>query len=380
MRESRVKYLSYYDTPGNAHEGRYYVLAASDKMDYIIGALNRSGYAVDVVSASTTRGRSGHKGRVMRLDGLNTLRVFRTLRWGGKARRVMSVLSLRLLLFAWLLQNCRKGESVIVYHSLGYAAEVNLAKRLRGFRLVLEVEEIYADVTGRTVDRRREYGVFRQADAFIFPTVLLSERLNTRSVPQAIVHGVYQTETTRRRTFDDGRIHVVYAGTFDPRKGGAAAAAAASLFLDDRYHIHIIGFGSPAETRSLLDSIGEYSVKTECKVTYDGLLAGEDYIEFLQSCDIGLSTQRSDAPFNETSFPSKVLSYMANGLRVVSARIRALEQSSVGDLVFYYDEDTPRAVAEAIAEVDLSKSYACVERLRRLDAEFVRQLGELMSE
>lgn len=374
-----LKYVGYYSAQENKSENRDHVLAASDKMDYVIGALNRLGFAVQVVSASATRSRRGHGGRLVELENGNTLRLFRTLPWGAKWRRISSVLSMRFFLLSWLLFNTRPGEDVIVYHSLGYAFVVALAKRVRKFRLILEVEEMYADVTGRQADRRTEAKVFKQADAFIFPTGLLNETLNMRGRPYAVVHGTYQAEAPRDCVFDDGRIHVVYAGTFDPRKG-VTSAVEACLFLDSRYHVHIIGFGTQRDKQSVLGLIADVSMRSECRITYDGLLAGEEYVEFLQSCDIGLSVQRTTAEFNETSFPSKVLSYMANGLRVVSIRLKALEQSGVGDLLIYYDEDSPQAIASAIKEVDLSQRCACRERLQQLDMSFVRALGQLLTE
>ena len=71
------------------------------------------------------------------------------------------------------------------------------------------------------------------------------------------------------------------------------AAAAAAEFLPENYHMHILGFGSDEEVASMRDMVDKLSGNCACSITYDGLLAGEDYIRFLQSCDIGLSTQNT---------------------------------------------------------------------------------------
>jgi len=375
-----VKYLGYYDTQTNESENRGFFLAASQKMDYILGVLSRAGYSVQVVSASTTRNAHSYRGKIISLKDGTTLRLFRTLPWGGMPRRVTSRLSMQLFLFLWLLFNTRKREDVIVYHSLGYASAVALAHSMRGFRLILEVEEVYADVSGRRKDRKREYSLFDRADAFIFPTELMNQTLNPGGKPYVVVHGTYDVEPERRRCFRDGRIHVVYAGTFDPRKGGGVAAVAAAEYLDARYHLHIIGFGSDSDTQLLISQVDALSKRADCRLTYDGLLAGEEYSHFLQSCDIGLSTQKLAGSFNETSFPSKVLSYMANGLRVVSIRLPVLEQSGVGDMIIYYDEDAAPAIANAIKSVDISQPHDGRQRLRELDAAFATALGALMGE
>ena len=113
-------------------------------------------------------------------------------------------------------------------------------------------------------------------------------------------------------------------------------------------------------------------------MSYDGLLSGEEYIRFIQSCDIVLSTQNPDAAFNATSFPSKILSYMANGLRVVSIRIPAIEQSAVGDALFYYDRQTSEEIAKAILSVDMNSSYDSRTLIHALDNAFFMHIGNFL--
>ena len=177
------------------------------------------------------------------------------------------------------------------------------------------------------------------------------------------------------KLFTDGKIHCVYAGTLDPRKGGAAAAAASALFLNGNYHIHILGFGNEKEKKEMYDIIDDISKKTEARITYDGLLSGDEFTSFIQSCDIGFSTQNPDAAFNSTSFPSKILTYMVNGLRVVSIRIPAIEKSAVGKFMYYYDEQTPENIANAVKSIDLADGYDSRKELERLSCEFTDKLS-----
>lgn len=267
----------------------------------------------------------------------------------------------------------------MVYHSLGYARLIRILRRLIGFRLVLEVEEIYADVTGDERVRKREMRLFEAADAYLFPTELLDEKINTKKKPSAIIYGTYQVEEERKCRFEDGKVHLLYAGTLDPRKGGATAAAAAGE-LPEGYHVHILGFGSEEEIRQIKDEIERVNRTTKATVTYDGLLSGEEYIRFVQSCDVGFSTQTPDAAFNETSFPSKVLSYLANGLRVVSVRIKALERSAISDLLYYYDENTPEVIADAVKEIDFSQPYDSRTVIKKLDENFVEAIERLIND
>lgn len=374
-----MKYLGYYDTPDNKAENRNFVLAATNKMDYISSALNRIGQSVEILSASMTQNSSRCKGKKVLFTEATSLILFPCIGTGILPKRVLGRILFKMRLFLYLLCHIQKGENLLVYHSLGYVGMVRLLRKLKNFRLILEVEEIYADVNGRERDRKKEFKLFSVADAYIFPTELLNKKINTKNKPYALIHGTYRVELDRGcRLFDDNKVHCVYAGTFDPRKGGAIAAAAAAEFLPEQYHIHVLGFGSKEETERMQEVIDTLAKKCKCTITYDGLLSGENYIKFLQSCDIGLSTQNPDAAFNATSFPSKILSYMANGLRVVSIRIPAIEDSAVGEYMYYYDEQTPEDIAKAILAVDLNDGYDSRVVIQRLDEVFMKKLRILL--
>lgn len=375
----KIKYIGYYDTDENNIEKRGYALAATNKMDYICSALNKAGYEVLIVSPSKTKSNKYYKGKKTAINENVNLKLFPTFPWGNYLQKAISIIMGDIMLILYLITQTKKNEPILVYHSLGLKNIVRFAKKIKGFKVILEVEEVYQDVmlySKRT--RKSEYKNFNIADKYIFPTVLLNQKLNINNVPYSIISGTYQVEEDRKCKFDDGKIHVVYAGTFDPRKGGALAAAAAAAYLPKNYHVHIIGFGSNDDTSMLLSTIEDVSKKTEATLTYDGLLSGEEYIRFLQKCDIGLSTQIPGATYNETSFPSKILSYMANGLRVVSVRIKAIEISDVGQAVYYYDEPSPEVIANVIKSIDILEPYDSRELIRDLDKDFVREIKELI--
>ena len=48
---------------------------------------------------------------------------------------------------------------------------------------------------------------------------------------------------------------------------------------------------------------------------------------------------------------------MSNGLSVVSIRIQAIETSSVGEYITYYDEQNPDQIADAIMNVNIKTDY-----------------------
>lgn len=384
----KIYYIGYYSDPSGSSK-RKTAPAADTKMDYIISSLKKVGYDVEVLSFCVDDDRKSvfekKSGYEIKKNGTrvvfftNYTSKFRILRVIGRA---LSWIKIR----KYLCKKCLGNESkVVIYHSLALLKVIDLFDKKKK-RFILEMEEIYADVIGKTKLRKKEIAAAHKANGYIFPTKMLNSEINNENKPFVIIHGTYQVEMDRKcrifnknlQTDGDKIIHCVYAGTFDPRKGGAAAAAAAAEFLPDDYHIHILGFGSDEEIRNMKDYISKVAKKSTAKVSYDGLLTGEDYIKFIQSCDIGLSTQNPDAAFNATSFPSKILSYLANGLRVVSIRIPAIEQSDIGDKLFYYDEQTPDQIANAILSVDMSQEYDSRRLIEQLSECFERELVEVL--
>ena len=355
------------------------VLSAVNKLNYLIDVLSEAGLAIHIISPSLSAEKKRIKGRNEVLKEGVTLKTFDSLPGGKALKRFIRRKHVYSQLKKYLKENLSAGDTVIIYHSLGYYKFYKWLKEELKVKIILEIEEIYSDV-GKTrfVTREKEINSFSYADAYIFPTQLLDNVVNSEKKPSVIIHGTYCVEEKCGQPFQDGRVHVVYAGTFDPRKGGVQAAAAAAEFLTGKYHMHILGFGSDDDKNNLLKTIKEVSEKTECKVTFDGLKSGEEYIKFIQSCDIGLSTQNPDAAFNATSFPSKILSYMANGLRVVSIRIPAIEQSAIGKYMYYYDNQTPEEIAKAIMQVDLNDGYDSRKVIEDLDERFTRELAELL--
>lgn len=373
-----MKYLAFYDTDSNKFENRNYVLSASNKLSYIFEVLKKNGNDFEIVSASGTMNKKGVAAKKDNLE--NGIRFWLPASLGRPCGivRVLDRAFIKAQLFFKLI-NMEKGETLIVYHSLFYMNLVRLIKKIRKVKLVLEVEEIYGDVMENERVSNKEYSFCNLADAYIFPTELLDEKINTTKKPSTIIYGTYKVEEKLADKFDDGKIHIVYAGTLDPRKGGAIAATAGE-FLDGGYHIHILGFGNDENKKYLFSEIDRVSKFSECKVTYDGLLSGNDYIRFLQSCHIGLSTQNPNAKFNDTSFPSKILSYLANGLRVVSVNIPAIEASAIGNCIYYYDEQVPQKIAKVVKQVDFEEQYLSGNLVSKLDKQFVSEIKRLLGD
>ena len=367
-----IYYLAYYDT--DDAEDRVHALSATNKIDYISRTISALGYNVEIISASYTKNKSKAFDAKIKNIGENVnVKLFKTLKWGNKVQRKLSVVYNAIQIF-FSLMKINKDDKIIVYHSLGYMNLVNIAHRLKKFNLTMEVEEIYSDVTGNKKLREKEIQFLKKADSYIFATESISKVINTSNKNEAIIYGTYKIEDKIKESiYKDNRIHVVYAGTFDYRKGGVKAAIECSKYLNANYHLHIIGFGTESEVEKVKDEVNLISPKCECKLTFDGCLRGEEYKSFLQSCDIGLSTQNPNEKYNDTSFPSKVLSYMSNDLKVVSAKISVVENSAIGQYLYFYNKNDPKEIANTIMKVN-DNDYSAYDVLSKLDNDFKEKI------
>ena len=55
-----------------------------------------------------------------------------------------------------MIEDTNKDSIVMVYHSLGYMSLVKRLKKLKGFKLIIEAEEIYGAVIGDEKTSQKE--------------------------------------------------------------------------------------------------------------------------------------------------------------------------------------------------------------------------------
>lgn len=376
----KIIYIGYLSDINN--DDRKSAPSADTKMKYIMSAIKQAGYDIEVISCTIPNKKEGlfkkHKEYITNIDGVNVtfvsgwtskIVIFRYLgRW-------FSWLNLKKMIKKKYL---KENAKIIIYHSLSYMKLLKFLNKNHK-EYILEVEEIYGDVIGKKRIRQLELNYLTNANGYIFPMIKLNDLVNKSNKNYVVVHGTYKIETKREKLYNDDKIHCIYAGTFDPKKGVIDAINSA-LYLDKEYQFHILGFGDDEQTDVVKKEIERVSKLTSCKVIYGGLLYGEDYIKVLQSCDIGLSPQNPNAEFNDTSFPSKILTYMSNGLKVVSIKIPAIASSDVGDYLYYYKNQEPKEIADAIKLVDLKSSLQSEKILEKLNEKFISEIKQMLGE
>jgi len=375
---SSLKYIAFYDTFLSKHK-RVYSPAAISKMDYIVSSLNEIGKDVTIVSPSwfdvTCEKIQFHFQKKIKLKKNKKLILAPSFGGNSKIASYSKIILSLVWLFFWLLFQVKKNEKIMVYHSIWITIPILLAKKIKGFKIVLEVEEIYADVmTVHPVFDKWEQKMISKSDYFILSTDLLKDNLKITK-PYIILYGSYFVENSINTPPNDGKIHLVYAGIIDEAKKGAFNAVAAAKYLSSDYVLHIIGFG---EIEKLIPIIELQNSMSECKVYFHGKKNGEEYIKFCQGCHIGLSTQKMEGNYLESSFPSKILSYLGMGLKVVSCAVSCVEQSKISDLVTYYYKDESQEIAKSIIECSERRNHNSIQTLQQLHQSFKKELNTII--
>lgn len=371
--KTTVHYLSLRSIPEFFREKRRNP-PSGQKQDYIISCLTDLGYKVNYVSFSESMNNRLYFPKKKALS--ETVTFFLCPHIPCKYRESFSF---RWFYHIYAPKYINKGDVLLVYHTNSMRNDIlrRLADEME-LTLIYEVEEIYAFAHEQVDNEMVEYekNFLQCADKYLFCSELLAQFVNLRKKPYTVVEGYYHYVKSKATERDDNNIHCVYGGIIDRIKGGAYRAVDAACYLPENYVIHILGFG---DTNGIKKYIEDTSLKRKCQVIFEGTKNGTDYIDFISKCDIGLSLMTLREDINNTAFPSKLVLYMACGLRVVAGRVKVLEFSKMNEHLYFYDKDEPMEIAKAILSIDVNEEYDSKAIMDLLDMKFRSELQELLN-
>lgn len=378
MKRKEIKYIGFYDVPDSKVK-RVSNLAATNKMDYICDAIIEAGFDVHLVSPSWTSENGEYKWipkQTKELKGHKKITLCPNFVTNSKIGRNLKIVFSLLWLFVWLLKNTGKGEKILMYHVQWLSLPVRWAKKLKGFQLILEVEEIYADVwESKRILNKWEKQILVDANMYIAVSDLLADRLGSKV--KAILYGSYNLPFSSigiTRLTDNSKINLVYAGSIDLKKGGAFKSLECILLLPEDYQLHVLGHGNYKEIIRLKAKISEFNtlLKREA-IIYHGVIRGEKFSQFLMECDIALNPQ-NEGEYMNTAFPSKIISYLSHNLQVVSTPIESIKRSSVREIIYFSKSDKTEDLVEEILKVNLNTSIENAAIVTELHLKFIQQL------
>lgn len=373
-KSSSVYYFSPF-LPNKEKYSKFYSPAAQSKVDYVRSTIKDLSPTTVCINCSLNVDNTYLEKETVN-DEYGVCQVLYSRSSKKRFLLPLNMIIMLLNVFFYVLVNVKKNDIVILYHSVFYDFIFRKLKKIKRFKLIYEVEEIYADVRNRGKGSDAEVRKCRDAaDAFIFPTELLDEKVNIKHKPKVIIYGSYKNEEQIKINRPNEKIVIVYSGTLMEGKGAREAIECAKS-LDERYEIRIIGYGTETECNQIRKLISQNCSK--CKVIFGGMKQGKEYKEYLSSCDIGLCIQPSENIFNATSFPSKILSYLNNGLKVVVSDMNSLRKSELASIVSFTKDSSPESVATAIENTILMPEID-LNLIKRLDDNTITTIHEIVN-
>ena len=369
----KIFYLNYYT---EEHEnGLNAFFSCVPKVEYVVGKLESIYDEIEIVSAASSA-KGVFRAKHFKLKPSVSLRYFSSFYAKNRLIKIANTVFLRIQLLFFLLTHIKKSDTLLVYHSLFYSSVLKLYKKLTKHKFCLEIEDVFTSVNASINGKApSEWEFFRCADSYICVNDLLKDKLHKEK--RAIVsYGSYLSVPKMEQSRAG---EIVYAGIIERYRNAAFLAVESMLYSDKNCHLSIYGFGTDEDVEYLKSKIEIINDKKgyEC-VSYFGKLTGDDYYRALQKCEIALSTHMYDEnnmKSADDTFPSKLLVYLANNLKIVAQRIECLEKSELAEHIVFYDEPTPENVAAAIkSAMQLPNEHKGSDLIARLDSEFGKKL------
>ena len=360
------------------------------KLAYSPAGLNKAKYVLDKLRSNNCTKVASFASGGMTYNGLylpktvsiNGLDFFFCGTFGHSSSIVRCVERLLniIQMYIYILLYTQKNDILVFYNERYFSHAIKFAHKYLKRKVIIEVEEINciaANYPKKYVDK--EINNMKRADGYILVNNVLPEYMPfVLEKPHCYIYGAYNNIDIDSPKFSDGRIHILYSGTYNATKGGVFAAISLASSLPGKYHVHITGFGSKKEVEAVERELNNLDTINRSKITYHGFLPLGDLDALMIRCHIGLCTQDPSTQLNLTSFPSKIINYMAHGLIVLSGRNRAIESSDVGDLICYYDKQTPSDMANSIESMTNFDTKQCKTRILDLDNKAAKNIASIV--
>jgi len=323
--------------------------AASRKVFLVSKALRRAGVRASVLSLG--RGRQDGSGRYF---GAKVLRVENVPVIYLPFFNVPVISELASLFFSvpilWRLSRRPGNKTALFYNRMpAYTLALVTAKLLR-FRTVLDLEDGETNLNGRSWSSLRSRFLRWMFDSLCPSGALLAcEALtqNTRIRPIQCCYGTIEA-VPRKANPHSPMVTVLLGGTVSRNTGAGMLIDAIKLLRAEaplwaqRLTFEITGKGD-----SLNDLEALASCTQEPAVIVHGRTTDNDYCRILERTSVGLALKPVAGKFADTTFPSKVIEFVSQGILVVTTDISDVRKV-LADGALYLTHDDPRHLIEKL--------------------------------
>lgn len=376
MEPKKIIYIGNYDNY-DTNSNLLTQPSGNTKIRYILDAMKAAGINVHFISTAICR-----EAKILRRTNFQyiNMRVEYLFSFGhqGKLFNILSFLTIYAQLLI-ILCTLNEPMPILVYHSPRLSAFIKRFQFLyKKCPLYFEIEEIYA-IVKRQNDKcfKREVATLRSANGYIAVNDIILDACHL-SGKSLVCYGNYNRVNRPKHTINPTCIRIIYAGGLDD---DAFLAISTATKLPSQYHLHILGYGSEEQIKVLYERIRIENEKIGYKkIEYNGCLSGIEYIDFLENCDVGLSTRNVDLMDSKYAFPSKILVYISHNLLTVSTPHYAISHSSIKDLVNFSIDSTAEAISTAICKsVEKRKLVDNYSTIENLNIQFINNLSDFFS-
>ncbi len=194
------------------------------------------------------------------------------------------------------------------------------------------------------------------SDHVIISNHLWQKRLLARSVSagkcSALVNHVDPAVFYRRdRNRTDGKVILLFPGTFQPHQGLDVAIRALARLKDTlpNCELHLYGGGGGRDSQRNLEKLASES-GLNGRVRFFGPVPLDQIPQLMADADIGVVPKRADT-FGNEAYSTKIMEFMSQGIPVVASRTAVDSYYFSDDTVCFFNSGDDQAMAEALLSV-----------------------------
>jgi glycosyltransferase involved in cell wall biosynthesis/peptidoglycan/xylan/chitin deacetylase (PgdA/CDA1 family) len=246
-----------------------------------------------------------------------------------------------------------------------------------GAKLILDIHDIVPELFASKFEKtsgNRYFGLLKmveKASASFVDHVIVSnhiwqQKLIARTVPaekcSVFLNHVDPAIFYRRpRTRTDGKVIIIFPGSFQWHQGLDIAIEAFSLIKDrvPNAEFHIYGGGvSEAHLKALTERLG-----LNDRVKFSGAMSLDLMADVISNADLGVVPKRADS-FGNEAYSTKIMEFMSQGVPVVISRTKIDSFYFDDKVAKFFPSGNVQAMADAMLEVIENKELrdSMVER------------------
>ena len=167
-----------------------YFPSAQPKIRYIIDTLKRNGYTTNMVSSCSIKKNGFFKRQSYSIDHMEKHIYFSSFKSSNKLINKISILFSFIQFIFYIVFIVKKGDLILIYHSLYYLKPIRILKKIKKFKFILEVEEIYSYLSEENRKfENEESELINSASAYLLVNDLLDEKIPLGSKKAIISYG-----------------------------------------------------------------------------------------------------------------------------------------------------------------------------------------------